>query len=218
MKNILVIAASRSGHNFVMNMIRSWFPAGMIPKLVNYENMLCEDYQRTVHQWCLAGQFDDAVDTFVPVLVVRDLLNWWASYLQTFTPTADRNIENMFNAWCSHVREANGETSHIHGLYSISVVDYDRFAKSKGVRQVLCDVVGGMYNENRIDEVPTAGGGSAFDQNRLPGRLMKTNKRFMNMLYNELYVSKLRQYPEAVRLYREYFTLTKKQEEFINTL
>lgn len=211
MKNVIFIAACRTGHNFIMNQVQSWLPES---KLVNYESILAEDYNRTLHQWIKAGQIDDDYRIF-PVLIIRDLLNWWASYLKYVPTVAEKNHQNLFNIWVSHTREAFGLTNHIQNKI---VVNYDQFNTKLYQREWLCDHVGGVYNEDRIDQVLEAGKGSSFDGRHVPGRLMGTGLRYHFMLDNKYWKEMLRKNPDALQLYRDNFYITDRQTKVLNQL
>jgi len=202
---VICIAPSRSGHHFVMNQIKSWFSESL--NMVNFEDHLAEDYQRTRTQWIKAGMIDDTEKIYT-ILVYRDLLNWWASYLKFVPGIAEQNYRNAFNSWISTAREAFGYTNHIPGK---RIVCYDGFKKSRKYRQVMCSDLDGTYSEARLDEVLNAGKGSSFDGLSVPGRKMQTDKRYIQMVHDERYWKMLRKYPEAVELYRTHFILTQEQ-------
>lgn len=214
MKTIVFVSGSRTGHNFIINQVRSWFPSDMQPKMVNYENILAKDYQRTLHAWIEAGQIDDEFQ-IIPVLIIRDLLNWWASYLNFVPNIAQRNWQNMFDVWTSHVSESAGLTNHIPNKI---IVNYDGFNKRDFVREHLCDAVGGLYSENRIDEVLDAGKGSSFDGLKIPGRKMQTDIRYKQMQSNIDWLRMLWENRQAVELYNDNFTLSMDQKLILKEL
>jgi len=183
--------------------------------LINYENILAYDYRRTLCNWIEAGQIDCCQTTVTPVLIVRDLLNWWASYL-TFVPEVSRiNHQNLFDVWVSHVKEAFGETDYITHK---EVVNYDHFNSGKCQREYLCHRLGGEYTEARIDQVLEAGRGSSFDGQSVPGRKMKTDLRYHQMTGHDYYWEMLADNPEAVALYQKHFKLTDDQKQILKAL
>jgi len=214
MKTIIFISASRTGHNFVMNQVQSWFPDEFRPQMLNYENIKAEDLHRTIFKWIEAGQIEEGA-TIKCVYIIRDLLNWWASYLKFVPDVAHRNYQNMFDVWVSHVKEAYELTYYTPLKY---VVNYDTFRDRQYYREWLCDNLGGMYSEERIDFVPEAGKGSSFDGFRLPGRLLNTGKRWKRMTKVSYYRMMLEGNPEAVDLYKRNFNLTEEQAKFIDNL
>jgi hypothetical protein len=184
------------------------------PNFINWENMDPVWYPRTVKNYEIAGQLDPNQSN-IPVIVVRDLLNWWASYLKFVGSTAARNKQNVFNGWIGQVREAFGETRYIPG--NIPII-YDQFFTVEDERRRICMRVGGGYNEDYIDYVPSPGNGSSFDGQTLPGREMQTLTRYKQMEGIPEFHQMLRQNPEAVYLYQKYFLLTEDQKNLIKAL
>ena len=217
MKNIIVIACCRSGHNFVMEQIRSWDMGHAL--LHNFEDVRPENYQGRFDYWRQAGVIDNYFDVNI-VIVVRDLLNWWASYLKWAERTDTRNEEkykHAFMIWKEQVREAFDITRHIPGIVDIT---YDSFKNDPAIRIGLCNVLCGNYSEKLIDKVPEAGRGSSFDKD-IPGSKMKTDLRYqqiMNTPLKDQYLDMLSQHPEAIQLYKTHFNLTAEQKELCNQI
>ena len=215
MKNFVFIACSRSGHNFVMNQVLSWFPQEVSPiKRYNYENVKCEDTRRTLMAWIEAGQIDDMYPIKL-ILIVRDLLNWWASYLYWNPDVADQNYQNMFDCWVSHCEEAGRVTTYLPEVISVR---YDDFFQKQYMRKLVCTHAGGIYSEERLDEVLDLGGGSSFSGTKVPGQKLDVLTRFRVMKDNEKWREMLRMNPEAVELYEQEFQLTKEQKQIIDSL
>lgn len=208
MQNIIVIACCRSGHNFVMDQIRSW---GVFAP-INFEDMLPEKYDY-MHDLYSRGGLIPANEP-VNIIVVRDLLNWWASYMTWifYKPVPEENIQNMFNVWMAQVKEACGETQHIDNYISIN---YDAFKRSDITRMEICEIIGGNYSELRINQIPEPGGGSSFDSG-VPGQAMETGLRYKQAIEGSnggYYCHVLSQNQEAIELYKKHFNLTEDQKE-----
>ncbi len=219
MKNIIIIACCRSGHNFIMDQIRSWLPVESI--LHNFEDILPVHYRDRLKLLEKAGVLNTKLET-IPIIIVRDLLNWWASYLTWITQNgtieiASDKLNYAFKIWTEQVKEAYDNTRFIPGTIDIN---YDMFKKDPRIRKGLCFLLGGNYSEERIDRVLDPGNGSSFDKG-IPGSEMKTSLRYEQVMAGsswELYRDMLRLNPEAVMYYRRHFKLTDDQLRICNTL
>lgn len=230
MKNIIVIASCRSGHNFVAEQIRSWGSEGEYI-IHNFEDVKPRDHDMMKEQFCTAGLIDDTLQT-ITVLVVRDLMNWWASYLKWILKSTisthakfdndflllkeqtHAKFDHAFLLWKEQAEEAIQKTTFIA---SKAIVMYDAFKDMDSERKSLCNIVGGNYNESRLDLVPSPGRGSSFDKG-IPGREMKTHLRYQELIsgpMRELYCGGLKENPEAVELYKKYFFLSEEKEKII---
>lgn len=207
MKNIIVVACCRSGHNFVMNQIRSWGEF----VLVNFEDCLPADYQKRLNY--LEGTIIDTDLETMPVIVMRDLLNWWASYL-VWIKSKDVREEKMqyaFDIWTQQAMEAIDATNHIENKLAVS---YDGFKVIPSIRQWLCNKLGGNYSEELIDVVPEAGSGSSFDN--LPGSQMQTHLRYQQVINSTdgpFYLHMLSQNKRAMDIYLDNFEPTADQRQ-----
>ena len=202
-KRIAIIACCRSGHNFVRNQIESWTNETVL----NYEDLRPINYTGNT----------------VNIIVIRDLLNWWASYLKWITKDGidsylctEKKLNNAFSIWNDIIKESVGITNYIPDK---TIVNYDLFRVSQTFRQTVCKMIGGSYNESRLNEVLPAGNGSSFDYQNIPGAELKSNLRYrqiMNSDLKDLYLRILRMNSESIDLYTEYFTLTNEQQNLIN--
>lgn len=213
MKNIIIVACCRSGHNFVINQINSWSLDHAI--IHNFEDLKPEDHKAKFNYWWEAGVIDNYYDIDT-IIVVRDLLNWWASYLKwsTLRPASLIIVQNAFDIWIAQVKEAFGETQFIDHYH---IVNYDIFKFNQETRKGLCNILGGEYSEDRIDQVPAAGDGSSFDFS-IPGSKMKTHLRYQQMINSpleDLYFEMLQKNLEAIELYKTYFSLTREQKQLL---
>lgn len=215
MKNIIIIASCRSGHNFVAEQIRSWGSEGEYI-IHNFEDVKPRDHDMMKEQFCTSGLIDDTLQT-ITVLVVRDLMNWWASYLKWIVKDdmpSQEKLNHAFLLWKEQAEEAIQKTTFIA---SKAIVMYDAFKDMDSERKSLCNIVGGNYNESRLDLVPSPGRGSSFDIG-IPGREMKTHLRYQELIngpMRELYYGGLKENPEAVELYKKYFFLSEEKEKII---
>jgi len=80
--DIVIIGCCRSGHNFIRKQVDSW---GF--DTFNYEDVVPEQYPQIPSK----GKYPHNPKN---IIVVRDLLNWWASYI---TWCKYDNYDTMFN-------------------------------------------------------------------------------------------------------------------------
>ncbi len=219
MKNILIFATVRSGHNFIRQQIESWdhdeqFIIGNFEDVQpqNFEDM---KYQIVGHPKKGNGElFNYSLET-IKVVIVRDLLNWWASYLQWIVQgsfPSRAKVDLAFKIWTSLTIDAGNN-------YEVIPCIYDVFKDNEFLRRLICNLIGGKYTEENLDVVPPQGGGSSFDKIS-KGSDMKTDLRY-KMLSHELkdfYMRGLRSHPKAIAAYTKYFTQTVDQKSLLDGL
>ena len=209
MKNIIVIACCRSGHNFMMDQIRSWG----LSHIHNWEDCLPSEYSRRWYNHINSGVIDPNKGT-TSIIIVRDLLNWWASYLTWITTTTcsdEWKLNYAFRTWTEQVAEVLNITRNIPEAIDVT---YDMFVSDPGMRKAFCNMLRGNYSEDWIDKIPEAGNGSSFDKD-IPGSQMQTDLRYqqiMNTPLKDQYLDMLHQHPEAIQLYKTHFNLTAEQK------
>jgi len=222
MKNIVIIACCRSGHNFVRQMIQSWSPELLI---INFEDVQPQDYAQAQKSIIMGTcQIDSdfsshkinwANKTF-NIIVFRDLLNWWASYLKWIPkPLSDYKRDLAFKIWTSQLEEAyTGKYLN----YSL-LVGYEIFHSSRSFRLMVCDTLKGEYNEDMLDIVTPQGKGSSFDGLIKKGFEMATDFRYKQIMESDLrgeYIRGLRENPDAIEAYKRFLPLTVDQENVCN--
>jgi len=222
--NLNVISSSRSGHNFVMNNIKSWI------KDINYNYTNIENI--TPMKFRLDNGYYSIQDNSINVIVVRDYLNWLASYLPLMKVNLinyrdgydDSVLMNEMNQqikiWCETVKEFYGETNYVNNKV---LVIYDDFFTLKEYRENICDELNGDYNEDKLNEVAINGYYSSFDVDKFDGNAneMKVDERYLQILdteYHDIYLKILMNNQEALDLYFKYFNLSDNKKEFINNL
>lgn len=151
---IVVHGTSRSGHHFVINMIRSWVDV----EVVKSEN------RSTVYKYERGKRFLVNTAGAIKVIQTRDYLNWLASWLLYCIQrgVADDEIDRLIGMWLNHSEEyfKGGNVPLL----------YDRFVKDQDYRKSICTQVGGIYNEEQLNTVPRAGKGSSFNGGDFDGR------------------------------------------------
>ena len=167
---IAVLSTSRSGHNFIIEMIKSWLPGVKIQKL---ENAIPED----LHYHQVGGK--------KKLIVIRDFKNFLASSLKALTSASPwrENIEGKINAYRLIKEEAKHPKYYIHS----TVIYYDKFVKDRKYREALCKELGGEYTEEKLNYVPNEGNGSSFNGFELQGKgsEMATRDRHKEILKTE---------------------------------
>jgi hypothetical protein len=150
---IVVTGTSRSGHHFVINVIRSW---GL--EVWKSEN------REPVYRYGKGKRHLVNTAGAVHVIQTRDFLNWLASWMMMAIPREvdDKEICRLIDVWLTNSKE------YFNGG-SIPLL-YDRFVGSEEYRRNICKQVGGTYNEDELNTVPRAGKGSSFDGSDFNGR------------------------------------------------
>ena len=217
----MLMACCRSGHNFVHEQLKSWDINKRL-LIYNCEDMLPVNYEKEKFAIVSNGFLLDTQRETIKLIVVRDLLNWWASYLKWIhknpVHATPKKLDNAFNIWTAQILEANTEQSMGPSLYC----EYDDFRTSQSSRIALRNKIGGLlYSEKMLNYVPSSGGGSSFDGTGVKGSQMDTGTRYKQIINSELswdYVTGLQRNPRAVDVYQRFFTLTDEQQEIISAL
>jgi len=171
------IAPKRSGHAWVGHMIKSWCPDSVYHDMEN----------------CLPENVDVPIDGSVIVLQIRDLLNWYASYIQRREGKFNRR---PIQAWHKTAKEFH-QTLYLEN-YRVVKVMYDTFFDSKTYREYICAQLGGKYTEKGLNKIKDNGRGSSFDGMSFDGRAQN-----MSVLTRYLQVDPV----HFVRLFKEYSRL-----------
>ena len=219
MKRIPLIAPSRSGHNWVCAMIRSWMPRTC--QVDPYENAVPETFSK---------QYQAMIDSKAcgelgpPILQVRDFLNWAASLIKLYTGEGEseknaKQIHSHSGYWLAVAKEAGGHTSYFKDKH---ILIYDNFVESRAYRQELCRKIVGIYNESELGYVPNNGRFSSFDGRELQGRgyQMDVTHRYRWFMTpdGERFLGYVAENREAVEYYRDNFELTKEKKKLTEKL
>ena len=221
MRNIMLIACCRSGHNFIHEQLKSWDVNKQL-LIYNCEDMLPANYEEEKYGIVADGLLLDTQFETIKIIVVRDLLNWWASYLKWGQRVpfilAPEKIRYAFTIWNAQVLEA-----FIPRFMCFPIpCEYDVFKTSRYYRGQLCRRIGGLrYNEKMLDFVPSTGDGSSFSGTSIKGTELETAYRYKQVLDTPLrdaYVRGLQSNMLSLEVYKRFFSLTDEQKEFISTL
>jgi len=213
MNTIYQIAPKRSGHRFVQNMIQEWLP-----------DVEIQDMENARGRKMRAVPKDSVV-----VLQMRDLLNWMASYTMSCLGKGRMRVEvfdferrrrNMMRLWRPIAYEYYGVTHHLNvNKNKVFHVFYDDFFKSPAARRLLCRQLGGVYTENKLNQVDHGGCGSSFDGMGYNGRAqeMDTLTRYAqgHERLQRFYRYVLEKDPKLLRFYKQYQHPNKQKIEFL---
>ena len=239
----IMIASSRSGHNFVKNNILSWLgifneeDANTTRKkygethYLNFENTT----QRAMNRKLELNKVYSK--NILYVILVRDYLNWVASYILLVKDKKERGIEklhgigelygnpleNMESAiliWNMLVKEVYTETNYL----PIAIkANYDCFRKYQEYRKEICKDIGGEYNEEYLNRVAKQGFYSSFDglDYKYEAQKMKVDERYLQIMETDCkddYIKVLKSNNEALHLYKTYFNISQDKIDFLKDI
>jgi len=196
-----MLSTTRSGHNFIKEVIESWLPGIDITVM-----------ERTIPK----DIYKYKLDAHSPrVIVLREFRNCIASTLYYYGTKLKRagvgvipesNIKQLTNAYWAQVEEA------ISGEYydADTIIYYDRFCEDQTYRKDICALLGGQYTEDRLGFVSDEGAGSSFDGLTMQGegQKMKTRSRHEQILETEwadTYTRVLGENEELMNKYETFF-------------
>jgi hypothetical protein len=221
MKQIAIVGCCRSGHNFIINQFKSW-NCGLV---FNFEDVVPCNANIVADAMVSEGVKFNPVLPTTYILVCRDLLNWWASYLKWITKSGEVSVsedrlQNAFNIWKHILREAYNET---HYLPNSIPLQYTAFTEVPTNRQHYCRIVEGEYSEKDLNKIPSAGGGSSFSGMTMDGLAgaMPISTRYVSILGTNLentYLDMLSKNPECIDLYTKYFDISPVERALLDTL
>lgn len=166
-----VLGTSRSGHNWVGTVVASWFDNPEVVEMTNVEPFNIGEYNLDK---------DDLL-----IVVVRSFKQFLASSVKSYLDAHGRD---------SNWRE--GIQRYIGAYRAISQTDfprvdarisYEMFFRGAAYRRMICEKLGGEYNEDLLNYMPNEGGGSSFDKFEYQGKgqQMKTLDRAEQILETE---------------------------------
>ena len=200
-----MLSTTRSGHNFIKEVIESW-----------------GDYNITVMERTMPDQIHqyNLNPRDLRVIVIRDFKNCLASsvmsYLSKPYPSNQLwrdNFKVTFGAYWAQVKEAvESEYYDAH-----VIIYYDRFCEDQAYRRGICARLGGTYTEDRMGFVSSEGDGSSWDKLTLQGegQKMRTRDRHEQILETEhadVYLQVLEEYKELMVKYESFFKKLKHED------
>jgi len=215
MKNIILLASSRSGHNFTGFMIRSWCPDD---RFFQFEAISPEDFERNKDRRNVCR----GIET-ITVIQVRDYLNFSASWVKFCLNRGDAwkedNILNMLDTWLKITKEAMYDSDYIGNKITLI---YDQFVQNESYRKAVCSLLDGEYSEAGLEIVATGGQGSSFDHFTLQGNgsAMKVVDRWEWWLSEEAeeFLHLLKVKKNILEYYTDQFDLSPGQSKLVNEI
>ena len=178
---------ARSGHNFILNNVRSWFEDGDKWIHNNLENIKPIDL-RPIH----------LSHGGLKLLIWRDFDDWVASsILKAHKVGATRTVsdipayvEKIVSGYYAIMQEAKNPQY----FNANAVIHYDEFVDSAAYRQNLCRNICGEYSEEMLNRIPRNGHYSSFDSDKFQDRGSKMNvlnraKDILDTPYTGLYLN-----------------------------
>jgi len=235
--HFILIASSRSGHNYIKNNILSWLGLSWNDTRTELDvNGVMYDNWENGSPNCIEGKLNRldinlSKDKLLCVLLIRDYLNWLASYAimvhETFLdhpewnesdhPEENEVIKVIIGNWEDIVKEYYGVTNYIPNVVK---VNYDQFFVDVDYRKNICKQIGAEFNDDRLNIITTQGGGSSFDRLDYQSKAQSMNpfNRYEEILeteYRDHYLNLLKSNPSALDLYEKYFDIDDKKKKFI---
>jgi len=225
----ILMASSRTGHNYVRSNVLSWLGTSWDKQDIIYQNWENERpliYEAKLKRYNMVNN-----DKILVAVLTRDYLNWLASYIimisETFYnnpqwdtrkyPPIQDTILQTVDAWEHITKEYFGITNYIPS--SIKIL-YDDFFKDRMYRRNICDKMGGEYNENYLNVITQAGGGSSFDKFNYQKNAQQMNpyNRYLEIIdteYKDIYIEILKKKYNVLKLYLKKFDVNDEQKNFI---
>ena len=221
LRHIILIAPSRSGHTWTMGMVQSWLPGDIVH---NFESIPPVIYSKRVHRDVFYGSLPKHDQPVIALTQVRDFLNYAASWTKHKLNLRDAHRQEavtvMYEMWMDMTKETLGDTEHIKDK-KITLY-YDRFVQDENYRRELCDLLGGEYSEDMIDNVPANSPGSSFDKYDYQGRAhqMDVLNRWKWFLSEEgaPFIFYLKAARQVLEYYAARFDLDEEKKDFITQI
>lgn len=157
----------------------------------------------------------------VPPDFVSEKLNKDGEIIKPLNEFINEMVNSMINKWLEIAKEYKGVTNHVPGFVKVY---YDQFFVDEEYRRTICTQINGTYNENEINVVARAGGGSSFDRVNYDGNAsdMRVLERYKQWNIEGMgEVNPFLQYiktHEALDFYLNNFDVTNEEKIFIDNL
>lgn len=141
--------------------------------------------------------------------------------VKTVDEFINNRVNRLLDKWLNIAKEFKGETNYVPGFVKVY---YDQFFVDETYRRDICSQINGVYNENELNVVARAGGGSSFDQTTYDGRAsdMKVLERYKQWEINGLgddnpFLNHIKTH-EAIDFYLNNFDVPDEEKTFIDNL
>lgn len=183
---------ARSGHNFILNNIRSWFEDG--DKFIhhNLENIHPADLMP-----------NHLSHPGLKLLIWRDFDDWVASSItKAHKIGATRTVGDIpayVNKIVAGYDAIMSEVKSPQYYHANCVIHYDEFVNSEGYRKAMCDIIGGAYSEKMLNVIPRNGHYSSFDADKFQDRGSEMNvlnraNDILDTPYKDLYLNIMKEH------------------------
>ena len=216
-QNIVIIGSCRSGHNFVREQIETW------DKKNKYLIFNADDYNP------IAGSPEDLNAKGIPIdiekpttaiVVIRGLLNWWASYVMWITdhgtrPISANNAFNIMQAWKGMVKAR--ESKQLIGKDTL-YIKYEDFTINLLTRRRTAMALGLDWDDGNVNNRSRQGRGSTFEGWLDVGNREDTQQRYKqitNSKVKSLFEDTLKARPDLIELYKHHWDPTKDELQYI---
>ena len=202
---LVLLAPSKSGHTWVLSMLRSWQL-----EVESLEAIPPELYHARVRR-------DIRQTNTEAVINIRDYLNYAASWIWYRKKLFE--VIHGLDTWYRLAREAVGDTDIIEDPKQ--VIYYDGMVADQSYRKTVCAALGGAYSEECLDKVPVTSPGSSFDgfgyQDR--GSEMKVLERW-RWFYDggREFIPILKDRPHILKFYLDHFPVDDEKRQMIKKL
>jgi hypothetical protein len=183
---------ARSGHNFVLNNVRSWFEDG--DKMIHHNLENIKPIDLVPLHLSHGG---------LKLLIWRDFDDWVASsIMKAHKVGATRTvsdipayIEKIVSGWYA-IRQESLNPQYYNANCAIH---YDAFVQFPSYRLGVCHTLGGEYSEEMLNKIPRNGHYSSFDSDKFQDRGSEMNvlnraKDILETPYKDLYLSIMKEY------------------------
>jgi len=195
-KHITTLSMARSGHNFILKNVLSWFQDGDKYVHHNLENIKPQDLMPS--HLSHPGK---------KLLIWRDFDDWIASSItKAHKIGATRHVSDIpayVNKIVAGWKAIRAEAKSPHYYNAHCVIHYDEFVKYRDYRKFLCAELGGEYSEEMLNVVPRNGHYSSFDADKFQGRGSQMNvlnraKDILNTPYKDLYLKIMEEHGRGI--------------------
>lgn len=147
-----------------------------------------EDYNLRIFKRIIKGRKHPIVKKRVPILILRDPFNWYASRLKSNMSNPAHYLGlNLRQLYLQYLREYQGDTNLLgDGLVTIS---FNRWKSDLAYRQVISERLGLEFTDDGLNKVTGEGGGSSFDGMKIKGQELNTETRYRHYLKNAKFLA-----------------------------
>lgn len=194
-KHITTLSMARSGHNFILNNVRSWLEDG--DKMIHHNLENIKPIDLVPLHLSHGG---------LKLLIWRDFDDWIASsIMKAHKIGATRTVsdipvyvEKIVHGYNSMQQEINFPQYY----KANAVIHYDEFVDSAAYRQNICRNLCGEYSEECLDIIPRNGHYSSFDGDKFQGSGSEMNvlnraEDILSTPYKDLYLTIMKQYARS---------------------